>query len=71
MVPGLHSKKDLLDLARQLSEIVPKAKWFLQNFQPKNCLDPEFEKVKPYENIFFEGLLEELRVCMPNVDLRG
>ena len=71
VVPGLHSEKDLLDLGKQLSKIAPKARWFLQNFRPKNCLDPEFEKVKPYDNISFEDLLEKLRVYLPNVELRG
>ena len=70
VVPGLHSEKDLLDLAKQLSEIAPKARWFLQNFQPKNCLDPEFEKIKPYDKIFLENLVEKLRVPMPNTNLR-
>ncbi len=70
VVPGLHSEKDLLDLAKQLSKIAPKAKWFLQNFQPKNCLDPEFEKVKPYGRMFLENLIPKLKTCMPNVSLR-
>jgi len=71
VVPGLHSEKDLLDLAKQLKEFAPRAKWFLQNFQPKNCLDPDFEKIKPYDNIFFENALQKLRVYMPKVALRG
>ena len=71
VVPGLHSEEDLLDLARQLSEITPKAKWFLQNFQPKNCLDPEFEKVEPYDKMFLENLVGKLKVYMPSVELRG
>lgn len=71
VVPTLHSEKDLLDLARQLSEIAPKAKWYLQNFQPKNCLDPEFEKVEPYDNIFLGELVEKLRSHMPNIGLRN
>lgn len=71
VVPGLHSEKDLLDLAKQLSEIVPKAKWVLQNFQPKNCLDPEFEKVEPYDKMFLENVVEKLRVHIPLASLRG
>jgi len=70
VVPGLHSEEDLLDLARQLSEITPKAKWVLQNFQPKNCLDPEFENVKPYDSAFFENLVKKLKVYMPAVRVR-
>jgi len=70
VVPTLHSEEDLLDLAKQLSKIAPKARWFLQNFQPKNCLDPNFEKIEPYDNIFFENLATKLKVYMPNVGLR-
>lgn len=70
VVPTLHSEKDLLDLARQLSEIAPEAKWVLQNFQPKNCLDPEFEKIKPYDKMFSENLVKKLRVHMSNIKLR-
>ena len=71
VVPGMHAEEDLLDLAKQLQKIAPKAKWVLQNFQPKNCLDPKFEKIKPYDKMFLEELLEKLKVCMPNVELRG
>ncbi len=70
VVPGLHSEKDLLDLAKQLSEIAPEAKWVLQNFQPKNCLDPEFENIEPYDKMFLENLVERLKVYMPNTKLR-
>jgi pyruvate formate lyase activating enzyme len=70
VVPILHSEKDLLDLAEQLSEIAPRAKWVLQNFRSKNCLDPEFEKIKPYDNISLEDIIKKLKVYMPKVELR-
>ncbi len=70
VVPGLHSGEDLLDLARQLSRVAPKARWFLQNFQPKNCLDPEFEKIEPYDSIFFRDLIGKLKIYMPAVQVR-
>ncbi len=70
VVPTLHSEKDLLDLAKQLSEIAPKAKWFLQNFQPKNCLEPKFEKIRPYDKMFLENVVERLKNYVPNTSLR-
>ncbi len=70
VVPRLHSEEDLFDLARQLSRIAPKAKWFLQNFRPKNCLDPEFEKIEPYGKIFLEESVERLKNYIPKVVLR-
>lgn len=71
VVPGMHLEKDILDLGKQLSEMASEAKWFLQNFQPKNCLDPEFENIEPYDRMFLEKLVEKLRARMPNVGLRG
>lgn len=71
VVPGLHSEKDILDLGRQLSEIAPKAKWVLQNFQPKNCLDPAFLDVEPYDQVTLEKFLAAARGFVPNAQLRG
>jgi len=70
VVPTLHSEKALLDLAHQLSEIAPRAKWVLQNFRPKSCLDPEFERLEPYDKIFFENLISKLKSLMPGAQLR-
>ena len=71
VVPELHTPSDLIDLAKQLSEIAPKAEWVLQRFQPKNCLDPEFEKIKPYDKMFLENLVEKLKAYVPSVSLRN
>lgn len=71
VVPGLHSEKDILDLGRQLSEIAPKAKWVLQNFQPKNCLDPAFLDIEPYDQVTLEKFLAAVREFVPNAQLRG
>ncbi len=50
IVPEIHKKKILLKMANQLKEIVGRRNviWKWQNFQPKNTLDPRFEKLKPY-----------------------
>lgn len=60
IVPGIHDKKTLVKMAKQLKKIVDRRKipWLWQNFQPKTCLNPEFEKKKPYKK---EKLVEFLR----------
>ncbi len=67
VVPGLHSKEDLLQMAKDLSSV----KWFLQQFRPGQCLDKEFDKIKPYPQSFFEDLLPELKKLVPKVEVRG
>lgn len=45
VVPALHTKEDILEIARELS---PAKKYFLQQFRPGKNLDPLFEKEKTY-----------------------
>lgn len=35
---------------------IEQSHWKLQNFQPKNCLDPEYNKLKPFSEEEFEEL---------------
>jgi len=52
IVPGIHSKEDIIKMARQIG--LAKA-YFLQGFRAEKTLDPEFKNVKPYPK---EYLLE-------------
>lgn len=77
VVPGLHNKEVLLKMAKQLAILLrsrvatsPKG-WFLQNFQPKNCLDPEFEKIKPFSKEELQGFLKVVRRVIPQTEVRG
>jgi len=70
VVPTLHTKKDLLEMAKQLNNI-GNVKWYLQQFSPKKCLDPRFEKIKPYPKSFFEDSLSEIKKYLPTTFLRG
>jgi pyruvate-formate lyase-activating enzyme len=77
VVPGIHNEAVLLKMARQLSFLVKsfelKVKslnWFLQTFQPKNCLDPKFNKLKPYSKIEMEKMLQAVKKIFPSVKLR-
>lgn len=80
VVPGLHKREDLVDLAKQLKELTKQPKnqttkkpvrWYLQQFQPKNCLNPEFERRKPYSKAELEEFLPAVEEYMPGVELRG
>ncbi|MFZ5366063.1 MAG: anaerobic ribonucleoside-triphosphate reductase activating protein [Patescibacteria group bacterium] len=76
VVPGIHNKKTLVLMAKQLRQItnyklqITNLKWFLQEFQPKTCLDPEFEKIRPYSKIEMEKFLKAVKKIIPAVELR-
>lgn len=70
VVPTLHTKKDLLEMAKQLNNI-GNVKWYLQQFSPKQCLDPRFENMKPYPKSFFEDSLSEIKKYLSTTFLRG
>lgn len=78
VVPTLHTKEDLVDLAKQLKYISHQPStmnhslfWFLQQFQPKNCLDPTFEKIEPYSGKSLEEILSAVKKHIPRAELRG
>ena len=45
VVPGIHSKKDIIQIAQELS---PAKRFYLQSFRSEKTIDPRFNKVKPY-----------------------
>jgi len=68
IVPGIHNKEILVEMAKQLKELkscrgkeVKSIEWFWQNFQPKNCLDPTFDEKKPYKREQLEEFLKLLK----------
>lgn len=70
VVPGIHDEEVLLRMARQLSRLA-KPTWYLQTFQPKNCLNPKFNKLKPYSRIEMEKMLAAALKIIPGVKLRA
>lgn len=72
VVPGIHDKKSLVKMAKQLRKAVGRRKipWFWQNFQPKNCLDPGFEKRKPYKKEKLEKFLKTAKRYYSETELR-
>lgn len=78
IVPGLHNKKVLGEMARQLKKILRnedikklRVNWYLQNFQPKNCLNPKFKKLKPFSKIELEEILKVVKKVIPGVKIRS
>lgn len=76
IVPGIHNEKTLVKMAKQLLKICQKLSrkppvWFLQSFQPKNCLDSRFEKVRPFNKIEMEMFLKTVRKIIPTAKPRG
>lgn len=79
VVPGVHRKKDLVDMAKQLKELTKKLKnkkterlsWYLQDFQPRTCLDPAFTKKKPYNRKKMEEFLAAIKKYLPGARLRA
>ncbi|MCX7704108.1 MAG: hypothetical protein N2234_08455, partial [Planctomycetota bacterium] len=44
--------------------------WVLQQFNPKKCLEPEYEKIVPYELFFLKKIASNLSRYLP-VRVRG
>ena len=75
VVPTLHKREDLIEMAKQLNNLAmgqsKKIKWFLQQFRPGQCLDKEFNKIKPYPKSFFEKVLPEIKKLVPETEVKG
>ena len=64
VLPAIHAREDVEAMARLVSG---GKRYFLQQFRPKNTLDPNFEKEKP----FTAKEMEELkRICGKYVETR-
>jgi len=78
IVPGLHDRENLTKLARQLKKEIENYKlktvnfrWFLQQFQPMNCLDKKYLKIIPYSKQDLEKIYQDLQKIIPKTSLRG
>jgi pyruvate formate lyase activating enzyme len=75
IVPGIHDEKNIKKIAQQIKQLTINhqpltIEWFLQTFSPKKCLDPEFEKIKPYTQKEMEKMLQIAQKILPNTRLR-
>jgi pyruvate formate lyase activating enzyme len=57
-VPNVYNKEDFLEMAKWIEG--KNVKYYLQNFRAEKTIDPEFEKIKPFENKFLEEIVKEI-----------
>ena len=68
VIPGLHAKGDI----SKVGLLVKGAKMFsIQNFNPKNCLDKEFEKKRSFSNEELEEFKKILSEFVDEVEIKG
>jgi pyruvate formate lyase activating enzyme len=70
VVPGIHDQAVLVRMAKQIKKISKNCYWFLQNFQPNRCLDPKFNKIKPFSSLDLQKFQKSLQKIIPRVKLR-
>jgi len=78
MVPGIHDKKIMVQLAKELAsknKLFNKRhqplNYFLQLFRPKNCLDSAYLKKKPFSHQKGEEILKAVQKFLTATQLRG
>jgi len=68
VVPSLHSEEDF----RKIGEWLKGSKrFFIQQFNTKNCLDKDFEKIKPYPKERLEIFRDILKKYIKEAEIRG
>jgi len=64
-VPGVHQKEDFLQIADWIGG--ENVKYYLQSFRAEKTIDPEFEKVKPFQEEYLKEIAKEIspyfKVC--------
>lgn len=68
-VQGIHSKEDFLEIAKWIGG--QNVKYYLQNFRAEKTIDPEFEKVRPYDKKFFDQVIKEISPHFKVCELRS
>ncbi|MDP2910376.1 MAG: anaerobic ribonucleoside-triphosphate reductase activating protein [bacterium] len=64
VVPTVLDKYDVMEIAKWISSADQKlggqGKYYLQNFRPEKTIDPNFEKVKPYDDEYLLNIKETI-----------
>lgn len=58
VVDTIHKKEEFSEIAEWIGG--PNVKYYLQNFRPEKTIDPEFEKIKPLDRKFLEGIAKDI-----------
>lgn len=67
VIPELLNEDDILKIANQIKGA---SKYYLQQFNPKNALNPELKNIKPYPQEWFNNILKKNRKINKNTQLR-
>ena len=67
VVPTIHEKQDIIDIAKFIKGA---EKYALQNFQPENTLDVEFEKLTPFAVKDIEEMADSIKSLIDKVVVR-
>ena len=68
VVNMVHSKQDFIDIAKWIGG--KNIKYYLQNFRAEKTIDPEFEKVKPFQISFLQEIVKEISPNFKICELR-
>jgi pyruvate formate lyase activating enzyme len=68
VVPTIHTKDEIINIGEHIKGA---AKFALQNFQPENTLDENFEKLTPYKMDEIKDMAEAIRPYIDEVVVRG
>ena len=68
VVPKAHTKADFVEIAKWIGG--PEVKYYLQSFRPEKTIEPEFEKVRPFEEKFLKEVAKEISPHFKICDIR-
>jgi pyruvate formate lyase activating enzyme len=58
VVPEIHLKEEFKEIADWIGG--ENVKYYLQSFRAEKTIDPEFEKIKPFQKEFLEDIVKEI-----------
>ncbi len=67
LVPGLVTKEDIAEMAKLLPQ---DASWQFAQFMNKNCLDPSYNEIYPYNDSEITELVDYAKTLIKNANLR-
>jgi pyruvate formate lyase activating enzyme len=69
VVPTIHKKEDFLAIAKWIGG--PGVKYYLQGFRPEKTIDPSFEAINPYPDVWLSDVKKEISPYFKICEIRG
>jgi len=69
VVNTVHKKEDFIEIAKWIGG--KNVTYYLQNFVPIKTIEPEFEKIQPYKNEFFQEVVKKISPQFKLCQFRG